>query len=314
MARTIESTTDSQADLEKAFGKEETETKPAEQAAAAETETQEGKQLAGEFEEAIEAAGDETDASGSEEEAYEAESQARPQEKKHKPSKGFQKRIDKLTKEKYQLEARIAEFERQRQEQAAQVQQRQQVQQQAQAQPQGKPTLDQFQSYDAYVEALADWKFQERQAQAQREAAQRTQVEAAQKQQQEFKERFDSYRERVNAAATKYEDWDDVTSKNVIVPESASLAIIDSEQGPDITYFLGKHPEVVDELHEMTPTQQIARIAVIGYELAHPKAPKVTTKAPAPVQPVGGSAQGNTMPANPSYRDYRRKWLEEQNA
>src|SRR5690242_13163389 len=302
MARTIESTTDTQEELDRALGKDaQTDEKPEEKSEEA-PEQPEEKAEAEQPEEESEEAGESEEKDASQEKAG----------TKRKPNKGFQKRIDKLTREKYQLEARLAEYERQRHEQGAKVQA---TQRDSGASTSGKPRLDQFQSYDDYVEALTDWKFQQRQEQAQAEAIQRQQQEAAQRQQEEFKSRFDSYRERVEQAADRYEDWDEVTNKNVVVPESASIAIIESENGPDITYYLGKHPEVVDELHELSPAQQIARVAVIGYEIAHPNgsaSKRVQTKAPAPVQPVGGSAKGTTMPPEPSYKDYRRKWLQEQ--
>ncbi len=300
MARIIESTTDTQEELERAFA-EEPEVKPEEKASK---EAEEKPEAVSEEDASTE------DIEAQEEPKEDAEYQEKP-DQKHKSNKGYQKRIDKLTREKYEREARVAELERKLQE--ISQQQAQPAVQQTQQRVEGKPRLDQFQNYNDYVEALADWKFEQRQIQAQAEAAQRAQMEAAQRQQEELREKVESYKERVASTVEKYADWDEVTKKNVIVPEAASMAIIESENGPDVTYYLGKHPEVIEELHDLTPVQQISRIAAISYEIAHPGSRRVQTKAPAPVQPVGGSSQGTTMPPEPTYKDYRNKWLREQN-
>jgi len=304
MARMIESTTDSQETMEAVVGKSD---EPVEGAEAPQSEQAEEKTKAeGEGGEAPkqEAAAE----AAKEEEA----SEAAPAEEEKLSKKGFLKRIKKLNLERQKLQERLYEYERRLNQQQAQAQPPVQAppQQPAQQPGDGRPRVDQFETYDAYVEALADWKFQQRIMQSQMEAERQRQAAEMQRQQQELESRVRTYKERVAEAASRYEDWDEVTNKDVLVPPSASIAIVELDNGPDVTYYLGKHPEIVEELHSLTPAQQIARIALIGHELKNP--PKVQSKAPAPVVPVGGSvASANALPANPTYKDFRRKWLQE---
>jgi hypothetical protein len=304
MARMIESTTDTQEAMEAAVGKSD---EPIEEAAAPATEAEEAKpeaQTQAEAPEAKEAV--------SEPEPQEAAEEAPGKEEKLS-KKGFLKRLEKLNREKQQLQSRLYEYE---QRLSQQPQSRPEAQPQAQPQStqplgDGRPKIDQFETYDAYVEALADWKFQQRLTQAQIEAQRQQQMAEMQRQQQDLEARVREYKDRVAEASAKYEDWDEVTNKDVLVPPSASIAIVELDNGPDVTYYLGKHPEIVEELHSLTPAQQIARIALIGHEIKNP--PKIQSRAPAPVVPVGGSvASSNNLPASPSYKDYRRKWLSEQ--
>jgi hypothetical protein len=304
MARMIESTTDTQEAMEATVGKSD---EPVEAAAAPATEAEEAKPEA-----EAKAEAPETEVSATEQAPQEAAEESPAREEKLS-KKGFLKRLEKLNREKQQLQARLYEYEQRLSQQAqARPEAPPQAPPQApQAQGDGRPKIDQFETYDAYVEALADWKFQQRLTQAQIEAQRQQQMAEMQRQQQELEARVRAYKERVAEVAARYEDWDEVTNKDVLVPPSASIAIVELDNGPDVTYYLGKHPEVVEELHSLTPAQQIARIALIGHELKNP--PKVQSKAPAPVVPVGGSvASGNNLPANPSYKDYRRKWLSEQ--
>lgn len=296
--RFIESTTDSQEVLEKTFANEgelEKEEEPSEAPSA----------------EAPSANTEEESEASAEPEAKEDQQEGEDSESEHeeKPKRvrgGYKKKISRLTREKYELEAKLREYEQKLAGTHAE-----ETKQQPESGIQ-KPRADQFSTYEEYVEALADWKFQQKMIEAQA-AAERQKAEAeARRQQEELKSKLDTYRAKVDEAVERYEDWDEVMNKNVLVPEAASIAIIESENGPDIAYYLGKNPEVIEELHELSPVQQIAKIVKIGNELAGKYNRRPLTKAPAPVNPVAGSPRGGeTLVPNPSYKELRRRWLQE---
>ncbi|MGH9395942.1 MAG: hypothetical protein ACRD18_03715 [Terriglobia bacterium] len=135
---------------------------------------------------------------------------------------GFQKRIDKLTRRNRELEGRLAQFE-----QAARVATPQAAPQPAQAVLQsGKPAIESFNTYEEFLEALADWRIDQKEAQRATKAAQNEQSA-------QFESIEKSYSERAEEAANKYPDWEEVIGQDdVLLPNVAVLAIKEAENGP----------------------------------------------------------------------------------
>lgn len=198
-----------------------------------------------------------------------------------------QKRIDEITREKHEARQeaeywrKVATGEIKPQAQPAPVQE---------ALPPGlppKPKLDDFDDYDQYTEALGEWAAEK--TIAKREFA------AQQKKAHETKQTVvKSYQERVETAKTKYADWDDVIATgNVTVTDTTLEAILESEQGPDISYHLLSNPTEAARLNGLSQIQQIKEIARLEAKFSSTPAPvKRVTQAPTPINALGGGDKG----------------------
>ena len=150
-------------------------------------------------------------------------------------------------------------------------------------QPKELPPADQFESPEAYAEALAVRKAEE--LLAQREF---------QKQQAEIN---DAYAEREEEARVKYDDFEQVAyNPQLRVTDVMAETIKASDMGPDLAYWLGTNPKEADRISKLSPLLQAREIGKIEARLAASPPVKPTTSAPAPITPVTARASGN-----PSY-------------
>lgn len=199
---------------------------------------------------------------------------------------GFTKKIDKLTARNYQLS-----------ETNAQLQQRlEAIERRLAGEPARKPTEstkpvpDNFKTYEEYVEALADWKSEQRVAKAFDEKEQTTQKQA---EDARVKEVFDSYNKRVEEARGRFEDFDEVVGRDDIsIPQSVQLAIVEMDNGPEVAYYLGQHPEEAKKLLAMTPMQSVIAVGKMSATLGTTNSPekRPVTGAPPPIKPVGAAS------------------------
>ncbi len=140
-------------------------------------------------------------------------------------------------------------------------------------------TADQFESPEAYAEALALQKAEE--LIAKREAA---------KQQSQV---LESYQEREEAARDKYDDFEQV-AYNPKLPITNVMAetIQSSDIGPELAYYLGSNPKDAERISRMSPLAQAKEIGKIEAKLASDPPVKRTTSAPAPISPVTARSSG----------------------
>jgi len=144
-------------------------------------------------------------------------------------------------------------------------------------------TVDQFESPEAYVEALAYSKAEE--LISKREAA---------KQQSAV---LESYQEREESAREKYSDFEQV-AYNPKLPITNVMAetIQSSDIGAELAYYLGSNPKEADRISRMAPYAQAKEIGKIEAKLSDNPPVKKSTSAPAPISPVTARVSGN-----PSY-------------
>jgi len=154
---------------------------------------------------------------------------------------------------------------------------REQVQRQAEMQQPRHATnlsIDQFESPDAYAEALAEQKAQE--------------LIAKREQQKQYSEVAEVYHEREEEARNKYDDFEQVAYNPALkITNVMAEAIQSSEIGPDVVYFLGQNPKDADRISRLSPLMQAKEIGRIEAKLAsEPPKPTKTSSAPAPISPV----------------------------
>ena len=187
----------------------------------------------------------------------------------------------------------------------------------AQTAAQAKPNPKDYKDYEEYVEALADWKIAQRDA----ERAQAAQRELVQ-------EIIDDYNQQVEAARETHDDYDTIVGTSAQVPIIAINAMYELENGAEVAYYLGQHPEVRAQLLEWNQPgfrggirKILAKLNNISEDISVPPAkssasrspnapvrPRPSTTAPPPIKPVGNaSASKPTGEAPKSFQDYK-KW------
>ncbi len=184
----------------------------------------------------------------------------------------FQRRIDKLTREKYDLQ-RTLDAERGGRAPAAP------------AAPvvtaDVEPQEADFADYGSYIKALTTHAVQK----SQREAVQSARIQA---QQEADTALADAFEPQLHAARAKYEDFDEVVSQPLFTPETQAT-LMQSPHGAEIGYYLGLHPKETMALNRMTPVA-LARAVIALEQQIGTKLTKTVSTAPIPITPVTGSA------------------------
>lgn len=286
------------------------------------------KKIEEEKEEEEEGETEEEEAEEDSDEEESEEEEEKPAAKEKPKGKGYLKRINKLTKDKYklsdenrELRERLEALEKDKEEKKPEEKKPEQQAKTLSGKP--KPQRGDFQSYDDYMEALTDWKYEERKAQEKLDADKQVSEDRR-------KKIFDDYQGHVKEALEEYDDFDDVvTNSKMKIPNAVLFAIMEMENGPHVAYYLGKNPDVCADLMSRTDLSAVmeagrisdyitavreGKITPEGEEIkAAPKAEekkeekKVVSRAPSPITPVGGSAKTSipdieTMP----YDQYKK--------
>lgn len=326
----IVSTTDTQEAVDRAAGITEAGaetggTDPAQGETEGETPSGDSTTNAAEGAEGTEAGkeGESETVSGKEPAKQEAKTTEEDRGKKGDTPPWLQKRIDRATKKQHEAEERERalreEVETLRKEQAKPSEGKADAgteptgTAEAKADDDPEPKEDDFPEYANYIKALGKWSYRQAEKDAKAAEATRKAEEAKATEAERQKKVFDTFLDRQEEARERYDDYDEVIAE-VAVFEGVQLALVEAENGPDIAYYLGKHPEEAERLRGMSLLAAIAAIGRIGERLtakageapatqdeAAPT-PKTPTKqspqgtskapvssAPAPITPVGGS-------------------------
>jgi len=161
---------------------------------------------------------------------------------------------------------------------------RQRAQQPVGEQSRQPPSAEQFESTEAYAEALAVQKAE--QLLAQREMH------------KQHTELLEAYHDREEQARDKYQDFEQV-AYNPKLPITTVMAdtIRASDVGPEVAYYLGTNIKETERIARLPPILQAKEIGKIEAKLADNPPVKRTTSAPAPITPVTARGSNN----NPSF-------------
>lgn len=213
-----------------------------------------------------------------------------------KPPKkgGLQKRVGKLTRQREDAR-REAEYWR---AEALKNQKPQAVDKPLEVAPakvtDGKPAPEGFTTHDEYVEALADWKVD-----------QKLSVRDQKSREMELKAQQDSklktYLQTRDEFAKGHEDYFDRMADIDKIPMSITVneVLLESKNGPELLYELAKDPEEYKRICSLSVVAAAREIGKVEARLAKASdqtiAAKQTTKAPKPIAPVGtGSTSTST--------------------
>lgn len=169
-----------------------------------------------------------------------------------------------------------------------------------------EPKLEQFGSYDDFVKATARYE-------ATKHAKSVTEADRKEAEQRSVRERqqaaINSHLERQTKAMEKFEDYEDVAFRNPHMTEHMAGAIVESEMGPEVAYWLGKNQAESARIAKLSPVQQVKELGKIEAKLEAPAAPPEPkpSAAPEPITPVGGKA--TTATDEPSERDDIATWI-----
>lgn len=226
------------------------------------------------------------------------EAEAEQEHEEEKVPKGVQKRIDAITKEKYEerRERQAAQERADRFEAELQSIRNGTQQQQPKALANGAPDPESYAAgrYDPdYLEALTDHKVNLM------FASQENKATMAQKQ--------SAISELQEAARTAHADYDTIEQdffqhQLTTVPEFREL-LLDSENPAEMSYYLGKNPDEMDKLGEMTQAQALRYMgrleAKINVSPSLEQNKKTVSTAPKPIAPLG-SAKTSAVLTDPS--------------
>lgn len=213
---------------------------------------------------------------------------------------------ERLSKERRRLE-RTLRAEMERDFYKNQVETAKSQQQQA---PKGRPQLKDFENDpDGYMDALTDWKIEQREAARAKESEGKKSAEEAERQQEQAtREMFDA----VQKGAGKYKDFQEVAfAEDLEVSESLAKAIVRGSDVPaDVLYHLGQNPELASRLSAMTYERQIREVAALEAKLTAKPQP---TKAPAPITPVNPTAGAGKDYSQMSTAEHVNAWRNRKN-
>jgi hypothetical protein len=205
------------------------------------------------------------------------------------PPKGVQKRLDELTREKYEERRRADALQAQLERTIAMLDRQSGGEQQPQEQTvdtDGAPDPERYPEGENDRQYIRDLtRFEVRQE------------FAAQQARQEQQREITEIQAREQAARERYADYNEVVTGEALAPilkgnPQLIATLAKHEQGPDLAYYLATHPDEVQKLARIGHESALIRLGQLSIAIATPteppseKAPKVS-KAPAPITPIG---------------------------
>jgi hypothetical protein len=243
-------------------------------------------------------------------EEREEEERQRQQEERHPKLSRRQRAIDKATKE-------LKDQNRKLEERLAALEGKGGKKTEAEPEPVAKivaPKREDFATDAEFDDAMFDHRYKLRRAKEEAEGARNAQ-------QNRLKANFESYQAAVADFKDEHDDWDEVVNQKIPILDSVYLTIQELENGPAVTYYLGKHPAYAQKLAEMSSLAAVVEVGRLADRLktgapnrgeadgaAKPK-PKPKT-IPEPVKPVSTSATASSLSSadaakNRNYRAFK---------
>lgn len=175
-----------------------------------------------------------------------------------------------------------------------------------------RPDRSKFASDEEYIEAVAEWKADQR-------LAKREQEQAEARSKAERDQLVKGWQAAQQRAREEIDDYDDVIKgSDVQLPGHLHQAILESDIGPHLAYYFAKHPDEAKRYAGMSPTKALRELGRLEDRLAEdadddqpaaktsPKAEIETSKAPPPTARVKDARAVDPGPAK-SFEEYRAR-------
>jgi len=206
-------------------------------------------------------------------------------EEKSKPSPGVQKRINELTREKYEAKKRADELEKRLQE----------IESRFVPQEPVKPKLADFDSDAAFETALDQYYQNKAQYDSVQTKKRETQEQETLRKQEDQYKAAQKFVTDLNKEKANYEGIDEVMADPAFALITKSMApeivtlIQSSDKNIALAYYLGTHLEDAERIASLHPVLAARELALLESRLETPK-PKTVSNAPPPVKPVSGGS------------------------
>jgi hypothetical protein len=199
------------------------------------------------------------------------------QETEKKAQKGINKRFSDLTGEIRDLKAQLAAKQAAEGKPGAAI---------PPAIDPSEPVAANFETYEAYVKALTKYEIAQ--------AGKATEAKAT------AKTMAESWEARKAEARTRIDDFDEFAGADIPISAVMNAAILESDSGADIAYFLGKNPEEAARIAKLPPVSAAVAIGKIEASLAKatPEKPKPAAVKLPPKPPATVSAGSTPAPSN----------------
>jgi hypothetical protein len=173
-----------------------------------------------------------------------------------------------------------------------------------------RPDRSKFANDEEYIEAVAEWKADQR-------LAKREQEQAEARAKAEREQLVKGWQTAQQRARAEIEDYDDVIKgSDVQLPGHLHQAILESDVGPHLAYYFAKHPDEAKRYGAMTPTKALRELGRLEDRLTEdddqpaakpsPKTEIETSKAPPPTARVKDARAVDPGPAK-SFEEYRAR-------
>ena len=251
---------------------------------------------------APESAGD----SGTPEDTPDGEDSEEQRQARQQPRYGAsaQSRINRLTRDKYELAGRLKEMERRLNEQP------QQRTPEPPAQPQGKPKPSDYPGdWEAYNEALIDWTAEQK---TQRILEKQREEQYARQSYEHEMRLNQQWQSRLNPYRAQTPDFEAVlaATEDIQVPPYLQHEILAHEHGPQLAYELAKQPAELQRIVSLPPASAVRELGKFEARnnIGHQRPPSISS-APEPVRPVGGGSSVSTRdPGSMGFQEYKQWW------
>lgn len=147
--------------------------------------------------------------------------------------------------------------------------------------PSDKPAPERFDTHEAYLEALVDWKADQK-------------VKA-----QEAERRQEAWSTKAQEARSKFDDFDDALQSAPAPSPSVSEVLFESPKGAELAYYLATHEDEYKRINKLSPVAAARELGLIeGRISAEKKEAKAApvSKAPRPVAPVNPASSAPSKP------------------
>ena len=158
------------------------------------------------------------------------------------------------------------------------------------------PKRDQFDTYEDFVEAKAEYKalqkVREELGKRDTKVAEETQKQTNERMQREFQKATQA---RVEAGQKLYADFDAVINEafdDGLINAGSPLhyALIEDEDGHKLAYHLAKHPEDAERINALPERAMLRELGKLAVKLSD----KPTANKPPPIDPIGGRGNPGT--------------------
>ena len=243
------------------------------------------------------------------------EEDAKPTEERKQNPK-IEKRFSEITKQRELARQEAAQERAAREKLEAEVAELRKQGKPQEAKPvDAKPQPSQFTDAFEYAEALADWSTEQALVRRDKEDAERRADAERQKV-------ISSWAAKVAAAKADIPDFDDmVASSGVAVSDPIRDAILESDAGPQILYYLAKDDDAAKRITSMSPNAALREIGRLEARFEkqtqnEPSEPVVRTKAKPPINPIrsANSSMEASVDSNGQFHGSYQAWKAQRKA